>query len=141
MPVRPPLPSPELRLATDQRLSKALGRLYIIWLSGIAIGVVKLKVEKVQVGGVEYSIQNPEVIQGLVFLACILYYVGIFGWALIMSAEYVLPTRTFSRRFVYAALGRRKTFRNVSQAQLRIIRETARVSIKAAHFVFGTIFF
>jgi hypothetical protein len=77
----------------NDRLDKLIGRAYILWLFGVAAGLIRLKAEKLSFSGVEYTIANPEVIQGLIFVACLLCYVAIFGLMLIYSLQWSIPNR------------------------------------------------
>ena len=52
--------------AASIRVRKRFGRIYLLWLLGLAIGAVKLKFQNVSVLGASFSIDNPSVIEGFV---------------------------------------------------------------------------
>jgi hypothetical protein len=105
-----------VRLITDkdahskfnERILKQVGRLYILWLAGILVGVVKLRPEHIELGGVKYQITNPEALEGIIFFGCILYYIGIIANASIFQLEYGSGTTLFKRRIIFTALGTKK---------------------------------
>ncbi|MBR1004857.1 hypothetical protein [Bradyrhizobium japonicum] len=71
----------------NERVDKIMARIYLLWLIGVGVGLIKLKADKATFNGIQYSIGNPEVIQGLIFVAVIFCYVAIVGLAFLFSAH------------------------------------------------------
>jgi hypothetical protein len=125
MSVRPPIDR-DLSIVLEEKLDRMLGRLYLLWLAGILIGAVKLKPEKLSVGGIEYTIQNPEVLQGIIFVGCILYYFAIIGRVIVHNFQFVVPARTIARRAIHIALGKKKTLIHRTPKELWAMKRVAR---------------
>jgi hypothetical protein len=66
MGVRPPRNS-EQQKSFNAFGERMMGRIYLLWLVGIFIGALSLRIQKYSVGGFEFSIENQDVLQGLVF--------------------------------------------------------------------------
>jgi hypothetical protein len=106
---------------------KHLARVYALWLAGIAIGVVQIRPENIDIGGVKYHIGNPEVIQGVVFFACILYYVAILANVIVYNIEHVNNSTRNKRRFIYAALGKKRTLLGRTKGEVKAHKGIARL--------------
>jgi hypothetical protein len=124
MGLRPPSNNDATKLA-NERFDKLIGRIYLLWLLGIGVGIIKLRADKVTFSGIEYTIENPDVIQGLIFVAVILCYVAMAGIGTIFSLQYATSgNRLISRRMIHIAA--RRTFRNKTPIDILIIKRVAR---------------
>lgn len=56
-------------------IQKNIGKIYLLWLLGIVAGAVRLKLSAISFGGVTFGMENPDVVEGVIFLACICYYI------------------------------------------------------------------
>lgn len=135
MGVRPPNNERMAEHAND-RLDRMLGRLYTIWVVAIIFGALNLRLEKVQAGGLEFTLKDPDVVQGVLFVACLLYYVAILSVVIVFTSQYRFPGRHISRRAIFAALGKRTTLLNRSTAQLIAVKKVARTIYAAAALFF-----
>jgi hypothetical protein len=98
---------------------------YWFWLIGIIVGAVQLKLTGVSVAGVSFTLEKPEIIQGIIFIACIASYVP-FYWVGVRLQG--LPERSIlrKRRAIYILLGRKRTFRGKSKDQLKRLKVAAK---------------
>ncbi len=55
---------------------KTIGRIYFLWLIGIVVGATGFKPSSVNFGGVSFNMENPEIIEGVLFLGCICFYIA-----------------------------------------------------------------
>ncbi|MGC0392756.1 hypothetical protein [Bradyrhizobium sp. USDA 241] len=125
MGLRAPYSVDAMKLA-NERVDKIMARIYLLWLIGVGVGLIKLKADKATFNGIQYSIGNPEVIQGLIFVAVIFCYVAIVGLAFLFSVQYSsLGNRAFLRRMIHLACGTTKTLQRLA-AQIRVIKTVAR---------------
>jgi hypothetical protein len=126
MGLRAPSSSDATKLA-NERVDKLIGRIYLLWLFGIGLGLIKLRADKVTFNGIQYTIENPEVIQGLIFIAVMLCYLAAVGIGLIFSLQYTtFGNRSILRRMIHLAAGSRPTLRKKQLMQIRVIKQTAR---------------
>lgn len=126
MAVRVPL-NPELERRSNERVDKYIGRIYFFWLIGIFVGTIKLKPEKYSVGGFEFSIANGEILQGLIFLGCIVMYIIVIGLVVLFVLQSSFVLINGKRRAIYAALGKRKTLRGLTPSRLKATKQVARI--------------
>jgi hypothetical protein len=140
MTVRPPISSAasEKFEALGERM---VGRAYLLWLLGVGIGIVKLKAEKFSFSGVAYTIENPEAIQGLIFIGCILCYVVVMAQLVLFSLQWSYRTRTVHRRMLHAATSPRFTLQGKTRGQILVIKRVARVMFGGFLIVAGLILF
>lgn len=131
MGVRPPS-SERMAEYANERLDRLVGRLYTLWVVAIIFGALNLRLEKVQAGGFEFTLKDPDVVQGVLFLTCLLYYVAIVAVIIMFACQYRFPSRHVSRRAVFAALGKRTTLLNRSTAQIIAAKKVARTIYAAA---------
>jgi hypothetical protein len=108
MGVKPRL-DPEIQTQTSERFLKQVGRVYMLWLFGIVVGAVRLRPENFQFGGVAYVIENPDVLQGLIFVGCIVYYVGILATGYVAYFQFTTTNRATVRRMLYAIIRKKPT--------------------------------
>jgi hypothetical protein len=127
MGLRPPTNNDATNLV-NERADKLLGRVYLLWLFGIGVGLIKLRADKVTLNGIQYTVENPDVIQGLIFLAAIFCYIAIVGIGTIFSVQYAtLSNRQILRRMIYTSARPRATFRNKTPREIRVIKRMARL--------------
>jgi hypothetical protein len=138
MAVRPQYVSTDSLKLHGEMFEKHFGRIYILWLAGIAVGAIKLNA--VSIGGMSYKVENPDLIQGLLFAWCLSYYFAIIFRVFVMQVEGVWPRRALARRMLSAVIyvkSLRGTLKDKTRAQVWAIKETARLLYK----IVGTIFF
>jgi hypothetical protein len=109
------------------RFEKQLGRLYLLWLIGIISGALVLKPDTIDLAGVHYKIENPEVIQGLIFVGCLIYFIGIIGNVVIAGIEQNISSFPLKRRMIWVALGTRRTFVGADRSRRNVIKGLAKV--------------
>src|SRR5947209_717281 len=117
MAVRKPI-NKELLARATERLDKMLARIYLLWLVGEIIGVIGLRADKVKLGVLDYTIDKPEALQGLIFIVCILYYFAVFGIVVGVGIETEFSQHGLMRRMVYGATGSRRTLTRLSRVQI-----------------------
>ena len=140
MGVRGPSDKDALKLV-NERFDKLLGRIYLLWLIGIGIGLIKLRADRVFLGGVQYNIANPEAIQGLMFIAVMICYSVILFLAFSFSLQYAtFGNRTVLRRMIYLAMGSKKTLSRPKN-QIRNIKTIARQLFTASMLSMTVILF
>jgi hypothetical protein len=61
-----------LQEKANERLDKQMGRAYLIWLVGLFVGALHLKPEKVEYGGLSFTIDSSEKLQGVIYFVCLL---------------------------------------------------------------------
>jgi hypothetical protein len=127
MGVRPPL-NPDRAEKHEERFEKQIARIYVLWLIGILVGAIHLRPDMIQIGGIRYIIDNPEVLQGVIFVACILYYVGLVANGVAAQITYTPLSVGLKRRMLYSAtLGYRRTLLGHPYPLIKQIKITARV--------------
>jgi hypothetical protein len=131
----------DIRTKIGERLDKFVGRIYLLWLLGVFVGVLKLKPEKVSINSIEFTISNADALQGLIFVGCICFYLAIFGTVFIFSLQYSGFTSDVKRRAIHAGLGTRRTFRNLNSRQLLVAKKAAHVLLRFIYFIGLLIFF
>jgi hypothetical protein len=133
MGVRPPV-NPELTAQTTEQINKRLARVYLLWLLGIVVGAVSLRLQRI--GEVSFSIDDPDMLQGLIFVACIIYYIGMIATLIATHLEIPLINKAMQRRMIYAALGTKRTLVGRSQVEIRVVKGMARVFLRFAAIFF-----
>ena len=135
MGVRPHTDIESRRRAVD-KLERQLARAYLVWLIGIIVGAIQLRPEKVEVGGIAYIVENPDVLQGIIFVACFVYYVAISANLILFGIENTIQSRPMPRRMIYAALGNKPTLEGRGKDGIRAVKLSARVLLSlSAMFV------
>lgn len=122
----------EMTRAFDAKMERHLSRIYVLWLLGIVVGVLKLKPTSLSAFGVSFTIENSQLIQGVLFLACGLIYLVIVTQAMLMGLQYAIEGKRILRRAVYIALGARKTVRRFSPKRRFWVRVRARAYLITA---------
>jgi hypothetical protein len=100
-----------------------LRRAYSIWFVGLIIGAVGLKPVGVSAAGMSFEISRPEIIQGIVYLACLLYSIDAFAGLVVGSP---FKSKKFLRRLIYGMSGKRRTLQNISAEQIRTIKRSGK---------------
>jgi hypothetical protein len=111
----------------SDRLDKQLARVYLIWLVGIIVGAIQLRPEKVEYAGISYVIDSPERLQGIIFVGCVIYYLAIVANIILHGLQNVTTDRALKRRYIYAALGKKRTLLGIDPSAIYLIRLNARL--------------
>jgi hypothetical protein len=122
----------------NERADKQLARIYVVWLLGIIVGAIQLKVEKIEYGGISFVVDQTDTLQGLVYVLCVVMYVGLFGSLLMFSTQYLFTQTALKRRILYAALDSKKSLINRPQRDLIRIKTTARFYYRCAFVFLGS---
>jgi hypothetical protein len=108
-----------------ERLGALLWQIYLFWLLGIAVGALKLQPTSLSVAGASFSISRPELVEGLLYLACLFLYVA--GLYRVMIHPYTPIKNIRLRSAIYSAVATRgKTFKGKTKEELSAIRNEAR---------------
>jgi hypothetical protein len=140
MPVKPRL-NESAQEKANERLDKQLARVYLIWLVGLFVGALHLKPEKVEYGGLSFTIDSSEKLQGIIFFVCLLYYIGILGLVVFYQLQFVTTNRGIKRRIIYGALGARRTLIGLDKRRLYMMRMSARIAFVLAVIFLGIVTF
>lgn len=129
MALRPQINLEASRKVLD-RIGKLLGRVYVLWLLGIAIGALKLRPTAINVGGATFSLEKPELIEGMLYIGCLcLYAAGLYATFI---NPYSSVTSVRKRSAIYSAVLRRgKTLKDKTAAELALIKTQARNTYRA----------
>jgi|SRR5882724_1330322 len=112
----------------NERWDKAIGRIYGLWLVGVMIGAVHIKMEKFGAAGFEFTIEKPEAVQGMMFLTCFAYYLFLIGTAILFVIQYTTTNRHILRRVIYVALGTKKTLKGKDPDQIVVLKKVAKAT-------------
>jgi hypothetical protein len=103
---------------------KRRGRIYMFWLIGVVIGVIKLHPTSMNAGGLTFAIERPEAIQGVLYLACLIVWFDTFATVVVKQG---MVNRSDRRDALYMALkSHRRSFKNLNLDQLNAVRNAAR---------------
>jgi hypothetical protein len=102
MPIKPRI-NESLQEKATERLDKQVGRVYLVWLVGLFVGALHLKPEKVEYGGISFTIDSSEKLQGIIYCVCLLFYIGILGVVILHQLQNVTSDRALKRRIIYSA--------------------------------------
>jgi hypothetical protein len=113
----------------NERLDKQLARVYLIWLAGIVVGAIQLRPERVTFSGISYVIDNPEKLQGVIFVGCVAYYLALIGTAIIHQLQYASSSnRAIKRQMIYAAVQTgKKTLMGLGRVGVQVVVFNARL--------------
>jgi hypothetical protein len=110
-------------------LQKGIGKAYSYWAVGIMIGALGLKPSSINAAGFSLTIEHPEIIQGVLYLAAL--------WeAATALITFQLATNPFCKRVtlrqcIWGALPKgTRSFREKSHKDFVELRKKARVMIK-----------
>jgi hypothetical protein len=132
----------EAEAKANERFDKQIARIYIIWLVGVLIGAIELKPEKFEYGGVSFMIEHADKLQGIAFVVCVVFYLGLIGFALLFQAQFTTTDRAIKRRLLYAALDGKKTLVGRDRRDVLHFKLKARVIYRiASGFVVLAAFF
>ncbi len=115
----------------NERLDKMLGRIYIAWTMGILISAINLKITKVGSSGFEFEISDPTIIPGILFVICLILYIGMLGTTIMFVSQYRFANKGIIRKVLFTALGKRTTLIGRSYRDVQIIKKVARVLLNA----------
>jgi len=131
--------NPEITKTINRLGDKLLARIYVLWLIGIFVGALHLKLEKYSVAGIEFKIEQQGLLQGLIFTGVIACYIAVICIFTIYGMQgQVGTTYPMKRQALYRACGKRKSFKGLNRSSLQNIKKLARISI-AAGLLFGLI--
>jgi hypothetical protein len=108
--------------------ARAIARVYGFWLLGLIVGAVQLRPTSVSLAGVSFTLENPETVQGLIFLASICSYAPLY-WAGVPFQGLPAPSVLRKRRAIYLLLGRKRTLRGKSKEQRQWLKTAAKGSL------------
>jgi hypothetical protein len=110
------------------KIERRLGKIYSLWIAGLAVGAIGLKPDKANLAGVTFAIEHPEAIQGFLFFGCLCVYL-----AGAIDLFYRWPTLRRSSSFaervaIYDELRllRHRSLKNVSRADIARLKKGAR---------------
>lgn len=119
---------------SSKMIESLVNRIFLVWFAGIAVGLIHIKVDHVSMSGIQYSIEKPGMLQGLLFIVCLLMY-GLLAFQLVsLQVLTHTPGGWLCRRCVYFALGRTRTL--VDRRDVASVKKRARIIYR----VFGTCF-
>lgn len=101
----------QLELAEERatKIDKQSRRVWLLWICGILIGAIGIKPSGFSAGGLAVTFQRPEVVQGVVYLLCIL---QAFRVCLQVATRDYRPFVDY-RRLIWESLpNKKKTFRD-----------------------------
>jgi hypothetical protein len=120
------------------RIYDKIWKTYLLWAVGIIIGVLGLKPTSANALGVTLTIEKPDVVQGIIYLVCILRTVD-------SVLNFQNTTNPFLRRdslraLIWGSLPKgTRTFRGMSLDQLKEVRKKALNSAPGSYIVIGLI--
>ncbi|QHP69544.1 hypothetical protein EI171_20985 [Bradyrhizobium sp. LCT2] len=96
---------------------------------GIAVGALQLKPTSFSIIGATFSLDRPELIEGLLFVGCLLYYVATFYF--ITFAPFSSRSLSMHRKAIWFGASRNgKTLKGISKYQRLRIRLDARTAFR-----------
>lgn len=122
----------------NERTDKQIGRIYLIWLAGIVVGAIQLKPERVTYSGISYAIDNPEKLQGVIFVGCVVYYLAVLGAAIMHQLQYTTSSGlAIKRHMIYSSASRgKRTLLGLGFAGVRTVVFGARLQLFIAVILF-----
>jgi hypothetical protein len=111
----------------NERIDKQISRIYLVWVIGIVMGAIRLKLEKFEYGGLSFTPENSEKLQGIIFLVCIFMYIAMIGIVLLLTTQFVTTDRALKRRVLYGALDHKKTLIGRDKGTVYVFKKKARV--------------
>ncbi len=101
-------------------------KVWVFWFVGTVIGAIGLKPTAINAGGLSLTIERPEIIQGLVYLAALFYSFHVFMQALVQPTAYT-KSRAMRRYVIWASLPKgTRSLRGATKASLTKVKENAR---------------
>jgi hypothetical protein len=122
--------------STSLAIGKGVGRAYAYWAVGVMISALSLKPTSINAAGVSLSIEHPEVIQGVLYLAAFIQCIG----TLTMLQKGVNPyaSRSSKRTFLWGALPKgTRSFRGMKREDFVAVRKKARLLIGFMSWLFA----
>ena len=103
---------------------KRRGRIYVLWLIGVVIGIIKLRPTSMSAGGLTFTIDRPEIIQGVLYLACLVVWFDTV--ATVITKRGMIDRKDRRDAFFLALKPYRRSFKNLSPEQLKTVYGSAR---------------
>jgi hypothetical protein len=132
MPVRKPR-NAEAAAKTSERLWKIQSRIYVLWVLGIAVGALQLKPTSFNVIGATFTLEKPELIEGLLFVGCLSYYIVSLFY--IVLAPYTPSEIGSFRKAIWFGARRGNTLRGLSKFDLWRLKIDARIMYRMSHWI------
>ncbi|WP_454629589.1 hypothetical protein [Bradyrhizobium cenepequi] len=110
----------------NERLDRQVGRAYMVWLVGLFVGALHLKPEKVEYGGISFTIDSSEKLQGIIYVVCLVFYIGMLGLVIVYGLQHETSNWALKRRIVYGALGKKRTIIGLDQRGRAVLRGSAK---------------
>lgn len=124
MALRPQINLEASRKVLD-RIGKLLGRIYVLWLLGIAIGTLKLKAVSISMSGASFTLEKPELVEGILYVGCLCLYLAML-YAIYIN-PYASITSVRKRQAIYSAVEKRgKTLKGKTTDERAHIKSQAR---------------
>ncbi len=129
-----PVTNAEVIVLVRARLGKLLGRTYILWLLGIAVGALKLQPTSFSVVGANFVLGSPDLIEGILYTGCICMYTAI--WWEAVTTPYTPTSRSQMRKAILRAVRKkRKTLRGKTRLERRLIMFEARAGYRMFYWI------
>jgi hypothetical protein len=129
MAVRRPASAEEAERVRDY-IDHNLGRIYLLWLLGILVGALRLQPSGLSMGGFSFTVQNASIVEGVIFLGCIAYYVALFSPGVRVTSTLPPYSNTHIRTAIYSILIgtglRDRSLTKRSSTEIRMIKLAAR---------------
>jgi hypothetical protein len=110
-------------------IQKETRKAYVYWAVGIMISALGLKPSSINAAGFALTIERPEVIQGVLYLAAL--YQAVTALMMLQKGVNPFSKRVALRQCILGALPKgTRSFRGKSQADLVKVRKTARFMAK-----------
>lgn len=101
-------------------LDKRIGRLYLLWFTGILIGIVGLTPSSLSIAGLSLNVAQPDAFQGLIYIATLFYAINMY--TTFISSK-MLSRRPFIRIFIHMNLTKgRRTLRGYNRDARLLLR-------------------
>lgn len=107
-------------------VNRTLSRIYFLWLLGVLVASIGLKPTEFNAFGASYTVERPDLVPGIIFVAVVVLYIGVFGRTFLEAFATEFMSRPYLRRAIWLGSGSRKTLRNATPAQRLAIRTVAR---------------
>jgi len=106
----------------NARGDRLVTRIYVTWFLGILVGALGLEPNEFSAAGLSFKLRHPEVIEGIIFVACLGLYIWLFMYSVFVGIQHAMTTRPLLRRSIYVALGKRKSLRRTPPSVKRAKR-------------------
>jgi hypothetical protein len=114
----------------EEKADKLLGRIYLLWLFGIIAGAVRLRPQSITIAGAAFGMENPAIVEGLLYLGCICIYVAIFVHKVL--SPHIPTGYARGRNVIYmtAKMQKIRTLRNLDSTKIAKLKQESRSLLK-----------